>query len=298
MTARDPLICFVHIERAGGTTLHHIFRNSFLTFMTLSPRGYWTNDPANEMWPEEVKGLLRLLPFTKGIGGHFTRSYLGYEQAAGRAVRYVTFLRHPVQRSVSQLRFHREKKNIDWSVDDFLSEPRFHHWMTKRIAGSENLEEAKRAVAEDFGFVGLVERFDESLILMKNQLCLWDLDIRYEKRNANIQMPTKDQPPLPLERFSEINALDLELYDFVCSEVFPTYVAAFDGDLVDEIERLRGENHTYRTSRVRRFLWVAYRYLVYRNPELFFYRTLHRNTGYGLTSKDVRASRGTRRDAD
>jgi hypothetical protein len=65
------------------------------------------NARGNELSFEEVLMLFRLLPHTRGFGGHTTRSYLGYERAAGRPIRYVTFVRDPVKRYLSHFNHQR-----------------------------------------------------------------------------------------------------------------------------------------------------------------------------------------------
>lgn len=52
------IICLVHIERSGGTTLHYILRSNFLSFMTLTPWEDWTNKEENSFSPQEAGILL------------------------------------------------------------------------------------------------------------------------------------------------------------------------------------------------------------------------------------------------
>ena len=44
------------------------------------------------------------------------------------------------------------------------------NYQTKFISGEENLEKAKNILKNNYNFVGLVEEFDTSLLLMKNLL--------------------------------------------------------------------------------------------------------------------------------
>ena len=106
------MFCFIHIERAGGTTLHYIFRNNFLRYLTLTPWSYWANKGENVFSKHEAKWLFRLLPFTPGFGGHTTRCYLDYEEVVG-ALNYITFLRDPIRRYKSHYNYQRKVMNIN-----------------------------------------------------------------------------------------------------------------------------------------------------------------------------------------
>jgi hypothetical protein len=274
------MICLVHIERSGGTTLHYLLRNNFLGFLTLTPWERATHEDNNVLQAREAALLCRLLPCVKGFGGHTTRSYLRYEEAIGRPVHYITFLRDPVERYISHFRYQRGKMGIPWTLDSFMASSQFDNFMTRRIAGSDDLDEAKRALREDFAFVGLTSRFDESLVLMKERLALPALDIRYEPRNAS---PVTRSPSggVELERdalrqIEAHNELDAELYRYCAEEVFERYLLDYEGAIDDELFELQSQNDDFRFGRLRMMAWRAYRYLIYRRLEYLVHRWYHR----------------------
>jgi hypothetical protein len=274
------MICFVHIERAGGTTLHAIFRqNDPIGFLTLTPWHYWSNEDGSELTVEEVRWLVRCLPFTTGIGGHTTRSYMGYEAAIGGPVKYVTFLREPIARYISHYNYQINEMGKDWTIETFLAERRFDNYMTKRIAGKFDVEEAKRRLADQFSFVGLTERFDESLLLMKAELSIPRFNTLYTKENASINPSYRKDPRLRTpeiqQRIRECNLLDIELYQFLKRELYPRYVARFVGDLDRAVEEQKRERAGYRFHPNVRAMWLAHRHLWYRHIE----HILHRRFG-------------------
>ncbi len=264
----QSFLCFIHIERAGGTTLHHILRNNFPSFLTLPP-SLWTNEPDATFTSEELHTFLRLLPFTRGIGGHTTRVSAGYETAASAPIAYFTYLRPPLERYVSHFRYQVARMDIPWSFEAFLAEPRFANFMTTRIAGRPDIELAKRLLRERFAFVGLTDRFDESLLLMRRALGLADFDIRYERQNAapasgpaaSGAEPLDD--PAILSQVKEQNKLDLALYEFARTTLYPEYIRQYGSALSGDLERFRAENRGFRFSRRKQYVWSAYRKLVY-----------------------------------
>jgi hypothetical protein len=259
------MLCFIHIERTGGTTLDYILRNNYRSFLILPPQ-FWTNDPTAEFTPAELRTLLRWLPFTRGFGGHTTRAYLRYDEAAHQPIEYVTFLRDPVTRCLSQFQHQAERLG---SLQTFLADPRAKDFMTTRVAGAPDLARAREMLETQFAFVGLTERFDESLLLMRRMLGLDDLDIRYERRNvgrdssrsASSEGLGDDVEALQLIKAS--NQLDMELYDFARQTLYRGYVDRYGPALMGDLERFREENDGFRFSRRRRAEWALYRKLIY-----------------------------------
>lgn len=259
---RKPLLCFIHVERAGGTTLHAILRRNYPSFLTLTAPT-WTNDERTVFTAVQLGALLRTLPFTAGIGGHNVRTYLGYERVTDRPVRYLTFLRDPVARYLSHLRYQLEHFPERWDLERLLDEEYFWDFATKRIAGSKDLELAKRRLATDYAFVGLQERFDESLVLLRRALAPnRKLDLRYEHLNAAGSKAHWMRDPGIRRRAEERNAADLELYAFAETAVYPTWAAAYGPSLRDEAEDLHSRSLGYRLPVARRSAWRGYKLLV------------------------------------
>jgi len=258
---RRKFLCFVHIERAGGTTLRELLLHAFPSYLPLKPWYCWANEPENVFHPDELRALLRWFPFLRGVGGHTTRPWLDYAGATGRELLTFTFVREPIARYMSHLNYQRLRAGVPWTLDAFLAEHRFDDYHTRRLAGRADLDAAKRALETQIGFVGLTERFDESLLLFRQALGEPDLDVRYERRNTldqgeliRFEDLTSDQQ----ERVRAANRLDLALYEHVCSEVYPRQVATYPGDVGAELAAFRHENQAYRYPRLMRRLAGPY----------------------------------------
>ena len=92
----------------------------------------------------------------------------------------------------------------------------------KMMAGSSNLEEAKHYLRQ-CRFVGLTEKFDLSLLLLKRS-CPSPLDVSYEKKREQSDNRIRKQieaDPRAMELLREHNRLDIELYDYAVREIFP-----------------------------------------------------------------------------
>jgi hypothetical protein len=122
------------------------------------------------------------------------------------------------------------------------------------IAGEPNAQKAIDLIGERFGFIGLTERFDESLLLMRHWLREPELQVEYrplncisEKRRGRDAARSKsDMSYLDSAniraRIQEVNAEDQKVYNFVASTIYPSQVATYDGDLQLELRELQLKN--------------------------------------------------------
>jgi len=244
-------IVFVHIEKASGTTLHNWLKYNIPGYLSIKSWNPWTNESDAAFSPKDLKMLKFLFPFLKGIGGHSCRNYLDYQKVIHKNVRYFTFFREPKGRYLSHLQYQIDKKDIQWTVDSFLDETRFNNFMTKRIAGSENLDIAIEKL-NDFDFIGLTEKFNESLILLNSILFENEFNTGYEKLNIGLRSTKINFESLTSaqkEKLLKNNELDIKLYKYAVEKKFDAYKKAFHGDLPKAVDELmkKADSFSYNT---------------------------------------------------
>ena len=261
------MICFIHIERAGGTSLHYLLQNSYFTYLSLKPWDIWTNTKSSEFSLSNLKLLKLINPFLNGFGGHTTRSYLEYETLFDKKLFYFTFVREPISRYMSHFNYQYQVMNIKWNINDFINDERFNNFQTKRIAGESNLEKAKEQLRTKFNFVGMTEFYNESLLILKELLGNKKFKINYEKKN---EIKHK-QNLLLFDSFKEEqkkniianNEIDIELYKYVKNELFPQYQKKYTGNLQSDTINFVKSNKIFQYSKFKLIL-------------MFFYRSIHR----------------------
>lgn len=224
MTSR--LLAFAHVQKAAGTTLTVLLRRHFgLSHLDVTPVRGW------RYTKEHLSADLRLMPVPlKSLAGHTLRPFLDYGPNEARLAWY-TILRSPVDRYISHFQHHVEKMGRRITVEEFLREPIQRNWQVQFLAGNQDVAAAKQILAEKCRFVGLTERFDESLVMLRHFLDLPQFCIAYGRpRN-----PQKfgDQRARILEQMDkyehalkENNALDEELYAFA-EALFAEQVAKY-----------------------------------------------------------------------
>jgi hypothetical protein len=111
----------------------------------------------------------------------------------------------------------------------------FSGWMTKFnrknrmvnwIAGENNLEKAKEIIEKKFKFIGITEKFDESLILLKEKFNF--KSITYVSKMKTRDPLLKSQITNNLTRYQDQimlnNSLDFDLYHYAINKIFPAQI--------------------------------------------------------------------------
>jgi hypothetical protein len=254
---RKPGQCviFLHIGRTGGTTLWRVLRRQY------PRRASFSIDST------DVEGSLRglgALPHARRAGLQLVRGHgvFGVHELIRQPVTYITFMRDPVDRVLSAYHYvrtrpyhelHEQVSRRNLSFAEFVRSGlslETDNWQTRVIAGDldtpfgrctpDLLERAKRTIAEWFSVVGLLERFDESLVLCRRRLGWRWPPVHGHRNAARSRRPVDDLAPAELEAALELNQLDCALYAWV-EERFEQGLAS-DPAASAELRRLRALN--------------------------------------------------------
>jgi hypothetical protein len=212
VNAPGALIVSVHIPKTGGVSFREALGELAGPHLVqdygdqpLAPRSGWRR-------LRERFRAVELPPGTRVVHGHFVASkyWRAYPEA-----RFVAWLRHPVERTVSHYHY-------------WLREPDLSHPLCRRVVEEKLSLEAFAELAEmrdvhvrflggvplaRFAFVGLTERFDEGMELFRRLFCP-ERALSAERRNTNperadagyaLSKPVRDT-------IEAANRADLELY--------------------------------------------------------------------------------------
>ncbi len=213
------MIVFLHIPKTAGSTFSFILSNSF------GVCACHTNHTKKAVFGQDDLNLTRkLFPALRSIAGH---NLIDPLQLAVPDPFYVTFLREPVARVISQYRDSCTLGNNRLSFEESLRTLEdYENLHVKLMAGERNLDKAKRFL-ERCAFVGLTEKFDLSLHVLE-KLSPYKLNLKYVRRRvtpAHAPKVTLDTDDRMLEMARACNRLDLELYSFAANEIFPRLCA-------------------------------------------------------------------------
>lgn len=225
---QEKTVIFVHIPKTGGTTFKTIIERQYKSqsvFLFKRP-------------PERSLAEFKELPEAKKREIKFIQGHMrfGLHEFFPQQCTYITILRDPVDRIISLYYFilrnpknavHNEVVSRNMSLKDWVSSgittlvnnnhTRFlctTEAVTKDgQCSTEMLESAKKNIQERFAVVGLMERYDETLLLLKRNLG-WKTPL-YIKSNVTKNRPVKETISKDtIEMIERYNELDIELYRY------------------------------------------------------------------------------------
>lgn len=258
----EPVIIFQHIPKTAGTTLRYIIQYQFPPNAICELYGS-AGTPAQRIeklqnLSESQRKKIKIINTHIGFGLH---NYLQQPST------YITFLREPVSRVISMYYYYRKTENplyTDLSLKEFVQTyPGVQNGMTKNLSGivlqsqlfhgepsqkfdcdEVSLEIARQNLQERFKFIGISERFDESLLLLRKTLG-WKIPL-FDKSNTSKKPNRLDRDILRL--IENYNELDLQLYEFA-NKMFAEAIENQDLSFAREVKEFQQANNS-RTSKL------------------------------------------------
>ncbi|MDR1777428.1 MAG: sulfotransferase family protein [Desulfovibrio sp.] len=251
---------FLHIPRTAGTTLNSVLTANYAPEEVLSVYDKDDYKAHRAHSPAEL-AKIRL------IQGHLLLPRFDPPGIYGLDVRVFTFVREPVSRLVSEYLFlkswkanhlyaylHEQSVSFRRYIesDDKRLRYRGKNFMTRCISGlstgdraypARAVARAKQHLEKVFGFVGIQERFPESLLLLGDFLPLRTLF--HERRNTLEGQAREEISREDLDVARERNQGDAEVYAFACG-LFSERVAAAGPGFAERVRRFLFLNDKYR----------------------------------------------------
>lgn len=247
------MIAFVHVAKTGGRTIEamlrsaHGWRHCDAQHLRPIPR----EDPSRVRFsipkygPEEIAQLKSLMPGLKSLGGHHVALWSDVEQVIPD-VQYLIFLREPLKRGASHYQYHLQNddytglfgfRNFEW--DKWVNWETHHNHQVKMLSPRVDVDEAIRLIESKGAFVGLMERFDESLVLFK-KLFAPDLRIAYRRKNTasdNSIARSLLADERKKAQIKEMYAKEFPLYEYVANELYPRFQREYGSSLEEDVAR-------------------------------------------------------------
>ena len=256
--APGPVLLFVHVPKAAGTTM-----KGYLFAQCRSGRGAPSAPPSEGLYqegvyyapfgffqadgppaPDYARPYLRD-PALRAVLGHIR---YGIHELIPRPAQYLTMLRHPVERVLSLYSFLRADDHT--TLRGFLESETYRELdndQTRRIAGVHppfggvTEAEAERAEANldaHFVAVGVSERFDESMLLVRHAMGWADPFTSHARNVTPHRLSEADVSADDRRLIMDLNRWDLRLYKRAV-ERLDAGLAELEPPLADELRAYR-----------------------------------------------------------
>ncbi len=264
------MLVFVHINKTGGTTITHILRSTYgLRHCQVEPfHAKWTGPPFSAA---DLQRLRKIYPNLKSIAGHRIYGHVDLEPG-NMGLRYFTMMRDPLKSCASRFQYKVQvSKKENLVFEEWIQRDWTRNHQTKWIAGVDDVNEAIRIIKEKNMFVGLTERYDESMLMLKALLAN-DLNISYKRVNVARDNTIKDRllnTESTRQLLIEAQQADLELYNYVREEIYPSFQREYGSSLDEDVasyQKNRINNYNNRNltlSRLKHF--ILYKPLLHLN---------------------------------
>ncbi len=220
---KQPTVLFCHAGRTGGDTLNRVLQSVY------HPYGSQHYDTSQAAWPHLRSAPAEALKKIRCFYGHGV--YFGFHSFLAAPTTYITLVRNPVKRIVSQYYcylhdpnrgMHKYITENNISLEQYQREARneqahyvfgFPHYRLTRPE-VKDLPELFDNIKNHFAYVGVTELYDESLFLLHKRLD-WDRWWFWTKTLANPKRPELEElSPALLKDIESQNDLDIALYNY------------------------------------------------------------------------------------
>jgi hypothetical protein len=266
-TTADATVIFLHIGKTGGMTLRSVLGRQFPRGQVMVVRTRDRRPSGSRLRREETIGQFASLPESERARPRLIEGHVifGIHEFVPRPSTYITLLRNPVALTISQYNFvsrrpghwlHDELVSSGMSLDAYVDSGlslETDNSQTRAISGDTSagfgectegmLDVAKSNIEEHFAVAGLTERFDETLVLLRQAFGwtrLWYVP-------ANVAPKASGSGPISAEtrrRIADRNRFDMELYRWAGERL--DAAAAASPAFAEDVRRLRRENALYR----------------------------------------------------
>lgn len=240
LSPEKKLLIFLHIPKAAGTTFKHVLRKQYgqNAIASLPIR-----DNQNSLKCFIRSSSIFEEEYIKVISGH---TIYGVHQHLKRQAIYFSFVREPVSRVISDYYYLLRSKdypNHDYVVKNNLTLKEYilsgkskliDNFQTRVLSGvgehpdfaqcsQDMLEQAKKNICNDFVLLGIVERFDETLLLLRHLLnwkseFLYPYPLYFKMNQTQKRLSFDNLDASTIQVIKNYNQLDIELYKFAVDQ--------------------------------------------------------------------------------
>ena len=228
----------MHLPKTGGTSVDSAFQKHYgrehvkieASESYEASKVLYDNPNKEFSYDDCFRYRESLLLYQMHLGSQYISGHIPFNQKIWENTKnkysYVTVLRHPVKRFISNYFFNKYKKTehcrINDDLSEFLDSERGQSWgyiytnyfsgnPTSAVEPDKELLATAEANALKFNTIGFLEKLDDFVTECKNR---YNLTLRIPHKRKNPQS-NREISQANLEKINHICRFDIELYDFI-----------------------------------------------------------------------------------
>lgn len=211
----NSILVYLHIPKAAGNTSIGQIKEHLKPSFSLQ----WNDIDGS------IKELIETETEYKLVSGHLWDAHIDLLRENNYNHYAVTFLRHPIQRIISQYRYMCTPKHPEYesfldkhpNFDDFALNEIEPNYMAKVLVGSaKSFDEYWAKLKERYAFIGLSEYYNTSMALLMNAL---NLPYKIaEKKNVTVETTNNSNLNIDYkvyDKLTQIHSLDIQIFNYL-----------------------------------------------------------------------------------
>ena len=196
---------------------------------------------------DELKRTGKIYPWLASVSGRAIVPY-GDLPTAFPGIRFYTFLREPIDRCAAEYVRQANRNGANAAMEAFaewVQQPEVRNRQCLQICGVPDADTAIYRLNEQIGFVGLIERFHESLVMFARWTGNPTVDVRYHLRKQSIESSLKRKLLSNIDSrrlLIEANREDVRLYDEISRNIFPKQCEDYGDQLERDVQTFEAFN--------------------------------------------------------
>ena len=244
------MLAYIHVAKTGGQTVETMLANSYGASFSVAPE--WRRNPHEDegadgfvvpkFQADDLRRLKQRCPWTKCVGGHPVTLWSEFEKVIPTT--WFSMIREPLSRGASHFQYNlNDTSSTPREWDEWVQWPVHHNHQAKMFSPDGSADDAIKRISENNVFVGLTEKFDESLVILK-KLVAPDLNISYRRTNTASDNSRAKMIMADSRMREQLKAMyqeELPLYEFVSEHWYPRFAKEYGPTLKADVELFRKE---------------------------------------------------------
>jgi hypothetical protein len=202
------------------------------------------------------------------ISGHSMNPFVDFREYEPQ-MKWFFFIRNPINSFISLYIQQYTSKDPKFKIgfSEWMKKYNRKNRMVSWIAGEENLDKAIEIIEAKIKFIGITEKFDESLILLKSNFNLKSVFYipKMKSRDPNLKHSLTENVAKYEDQILSNNKLDIELYNYIANNIYPIQIKNYgEKNLLYDVSHFQKLN-SERKNRIQSLKLNVLKYKLKRN---------------------------------